>query len=225
MSELKHKYPNVKENQITNDEALQNYMETMTKNGPDLLDELVDETMETMHNPGKMAGKIVGRTLKMLASMINAKSCLELGMFTGFTALSIAEGMPEDGKLICLEASPLATDTAKKYFAKSEHGNKIEVKLGMIEDTLPECEGPFDIIFLDADKRNYLNYFKELHSRLRVGGLFIIDNALWMGHVMDPKTPLDKSVAELNQAVVDHPDYENVFFAVRDGLNIARKIR
>ena len=226
MGTVTRKYPNDKRNQVcSSDEKIWEYTESMTKSGQPLLDELVNETYETMHCPGKMAGKTVGRALKMLATITNSKRALELGMFTGYTALSIAEGLPDDGEVITCEASPLACDVAQKYFNKSEHGHKIKIVQGMCMDTLPTIEGIFDLVFIDIDKRNYLNYFKMILPQVKVGGLIIIDNALWMGNVLNPESELDKAVAELNQYILDSPDLENVFFIVRDGLNIVRKIR
>ncbi len=226
METVPRKYPNEKKNQVcSGNEEIWEYTESMTKDGPVLLDCLVNETYETMHSPGKMAGKTVGRLLKMLASITNSKRALELGMFTGYTALSIAEGMAEDGKLITCEASPLACGMARKYFAKSEYGHKIEIAEGICLDTLPKIEGMFDFVFIDVDKRNYLNYFKMILPQVEVGGLILIDNALWMGNVLNPESELDKSVAALNEFVANHDDLENAFLIARDGLNIVRKIR
>ena len=223
---MERKYPNEKKNQVSSaDDRIWEYTEKVTKLGPDLLEELLDETYEKMHSPGKTAGRTVGRALKMIASMINSKSALELGTFTGYTALCIAEGMSADGKLYTCEASPLACDMAQKYFDRSEFGHKIEIVRGMCMDTVPDLDGPFDLVFLDADKRNYLNYFKMILPKVTAGGVIIVDNALWMGNVIDPQSPLDIAVAELNEYIYSHPDLENVFFIARDGLNIVRKVR
>jgi len=226
MGTVTRKYPSDKKNQLcSSDEGIWEYTESMTKDGPVLLDVLINETYETMHCPGKMAGKTVGRALKMLAAITKSKRVLELGMFTGYTALCLAEGLPDDGEVITCEASPLACKMARKYFAKSEHGHKIEIVEGMCMDTVPNITGMFDLVFIDVDKRNYLNYFKMVLPQVEVGGLIVIDNALWMGNVLNPESELDKSVAALNEYVLNHPDLENTFFIVRDGLNIVRKIR
>ena len=226
MGEVIRKYPSNKVNQLcSSDEGIWDYTEAMTKDGPEILDELIDETYEKMHCPGKMAGKTVGRALKMLTSITKTKRALELGMFTGYTALSIAEGLPDDGEILTCEASPLACDMARKYFDRSEHGKKIKIIFGKCMDTVPEIDGMFDLVFIDVDKRNYLNYFKMILPQVEVGGLIIVDNALWMGNVLQPESDLDKSVASLNEYILNHPDLENVFFIVRDGLNIVRKIR
>jgi len=226
MGTVTRKYPSDKKNQVcSSDESIWDYTESMTKDGPELLDELIDETYEKMHCPGKTAGKTVGRALKMIASITNSKRALELGMFSGYTALSIAEGLTDDGEVITIEASPLACGMAKKYFERSEYGHKIKVLEGMCMDMLPAVEGMFDLVFIDIDKRNYLNYFKMILPQVEVGGLIIVDNALWMGNVMNPESELDKSVAALNEFILKHPDLENVFFIARDGLNIVRKLR
>ena len=226
MGIVTRKYPSDKINQLcSSDEGIWDYTESMTKDGPALLDDLLDETYDKLHCPGKTAGKTVGRTLKLLTSISKAKRALELGTFSGYTALCIAEALPDDGKLITCESSPVSCEMARRYFAQSEHGHKIEIKEGKCLQTLPTITGMFDLVFIDIDKRNYLNYFKMILPQVEAGGLIIVDNALWMGNVLHPESELDKSVASLNEFILEHPDLENAFLIVRDGLNIVRKIR
>lgn len=208
-------------------EAVEDYAFLNTTAEPLLLQELIDGTNTNMGWPQKLSGRLVGRTLKMLCTLHQPRYALEIGMFTGYSALSIAEGMAEDGKLICCETNPRAIEFAKQFFDKSPHGHKIEVVFGKALDTLatlPE-EPLLDFTFIDADKRNYLNYFEAVLKRTRVGGLIVLDNVLWSGKVLQPESEIDDTLVELNRQIAARDDLENIFLTVRDGLNIVRKVR
>ena len=205
------------------DEAVEDYAFLVTGEEPALLQELIDQTNLNMGWPQKLSGRLVGRTLKLLSAIKRPKRALEIGMFTGYSALSIAEGMPQDGKLICCETNPRAIDFAKTFFDRSEHGHKIEVIFGRAIDTLETLEGPFDFTFIDADKRNYLNYYLKVKELTEPGGLIILDNVLWSGKVLQPESDIDDVLVECNQFIADDPEVENVFLTVRDGLNVVRK--
>lgn len=207
------------------DEAIEDYAFISTSAEPPLLQELIDQTNLNMGWPQKLSGRLVGRTLKMLAALSQPKRALEIGMFTGYSALSIAEGMPDDGRLICCETNPRAIDFAKTFYERSEHGHKIEVIFGRALDTLATLEGPFDFTFIDADKRNYMNYYLQVKELTAPGGLIILDNVLWSGKVLQPESDIDDVLVECNQYIAEDPDVENVFLTVRDGLNVVRKIR
>lgn len=204
-------------------EAVEDYAYISTQAEPALLQELIDATNENMGWPQKLSGRLVGRTLKMLASLVQPKQALEIGMFTGYSALSIAEGMPTDGKLICCETNPRAIEMAKQFFQRSEHGHKIEVIFGRAVDTLDCLDVELDFTFIDADKRSYLYYYEEVKKRTRPGGLIILDNMLWSGKVIQPESELDDILVETNQRIATDRDVENVFLTVRDGMNIVRK--
>jgi caffeoyl-CoA O-methyltransferase len=220
------KYPNQKEYQVcSSNEQIWEYTENLMKEDSQVLCDLLEYTFENMHSPGKTAGKTVGKLLRLLISLTNPKSVLELGTFSGYTALCMAEAMPNDGILHTCDLSPLAVEVAQSFFDKSPHGKKIKVYNKSCFDLIEELPGPFDFVFLDADKRNYMNYFKLILPKVKVGGLIVVDNALWMGNVLAPESPLDKSIAELNQYIADDDSLENVFLIVRDGLNIVRKIK
>ena len=206
------------------DEAIEDYAFLVTGEEPALLQELIDQTNLNMGWPQKLSGRLVGRTLKMLAALKQPKRALEIGMFTGYSALSIAEGMPQDGKLICCETNPRAIDFAKTFFERSEHGHKIDVIFGRALDTLDTLEGPFDFTFIDADKRNYMNYYLRVKELTEPGGLIILDNVLWSGKVLQPESEIDDVLVECNQFIADDPEVENVFLTVRDGLNVVRKL-
>ncbi len=206
------------------DEAIEDYAFLVTGEEPPLLQELIDQTNLKMGWPQKLSGRLVGRTLKMLSALKQPKRALEIGMFTGYSALSIAEGMPQDGKIICCETNPRAIDFAKTFFDRSEHGHKIDVIFGRALDTLETLEGPFDFTFIDADKRNYMNYYLKVKELTEPGGLIILDNVLWSGKVLQPESDIDDVLVECNQFIADDPDVENVFLTVRDGLNVVRKL-
>ena len=206
------------------DEAIEDYAFLVTGEEPALLQELIDQTNLNMGWPQKLSGRLVGRTLKMLAALKQPKRALEIGMFTGYSALSIAEGMPQDGKIICCETNPRAIDFAKTFFERSEHGHKIDVIFGRALDTLDTLEGPFDFTFIDADKRNYMNYYLKVKELTEPGGLIILDNVLWSGKVLQPESEIDDVLVECNQFIADDPEVENVFLTVRDGLNVVRKL-
>lgn len=206
------------------DEAIEDYAFLVTGEEPPLLQELIDQTNLNMGWPQKLSGRLVGRTLKMLAALKQPKRALEIGMFTGYSALSIAEGMPEDGKLICCETNPRAIDFAKTFFDRSEHGHKIDVIFGRALDTLDTLEGPFDFTFIDADKRNYMNYYLRVKELTAPGGLIVLDNVLWSGKVLQPESDIDDVLVECNRYIAEDPDVENVFLTVRDGVNVVRKL-
>jgi caffeoyl-CoA O-methyltransferase len=206
-------------------EAVEDYAFLNTSEEPALLKELIDATNQNMGWPQKLSGRLVGRTLKMLSAIHQPKRALEIGMFTGYSALSIAEGMPEDGKLICCETNPRAIEFAQTFYDRSEHGHKIDVIFGRALDTLATLEGPLDFTFIDADKRNYLNYWLAVKELTRPGGLIILDNVLWSGKVVQPESEIDDTLVETNRIIAADHDFENVFLTVRDGLNVVRKLR
>lgn len=213
-------------------EAVEDYAFLNTSEEPPLLTELINATNETMGWPQKLSGRLVGRTLKMLSAIHQPKRALEIGMFTGYSALSIAEGMPEDGKLLCCETNPRAIEFAKTFFERSEHGHKIDVVFGKALDTLETLGETFlngqdllDFTFIDADKRSYLSYYLKVKELTRPGGLIILDNVLWSGKVLQPESEIDDILVETNRLIATDPDVENVFLTVRDGLNVVRKIR
>ena len=206
------------------DETIEDYAFVSTHAEPPLLQELIDQTNQNMGWPQKLSGRLVGRTLKMLSALVQPKNALEIGMFTGYSALSIAEGMPADGKLICCETNPRAIEFAKGFFERSEHGHKIKVIFGRAMDTLETLDMPLDFTFIDADKRNYLNYYERVKEMTRPGGLIVLDNVLWSGKVVQPESEIDDILVETNRRIATDPDVENVFLTVRDGLNVVRKL-
>jgi len=204
---------------------LENYCIETTQAEPDLLLELIEKTYSDMGYPNKLSGKTIGRTLKLLTSLMKPKKALEIGMFTGYSALSIAEGMPEDGKLVCCETNPRAIDFAQSFFDRSPHGHKITPIFGPALDTIAsfEAEANYDFVFIDADKRNYLNYYESVVPLVRSGGLIVIDNSVWQGRVLQPEENSDHAVVAMNQRILKDERVENVHLNIRDGLNLVLK--
>ncbi|WCN09697.1 O-methyltransferase [Marinomonas mediterranea] len=202
---------------------LDNYCSDTTQSEPDLLVELIEKTHSDMGYPNKLSGKTVGRTLKLLAKLASPKRALEIGMFTGYSALSIAEGMADDGELICCETNPRAIEFAQRFFDRSPYGHKIQAKFGPALETIQSLTGDFDFVFIDADKRNYLNYYEAVVPLVRSGGLIVIDNSLWQGRVLEPIENSDIAVDAANKRVLNDERVENVHLNVRDGLNLIVK--
>jgi caffeoyl-CoA O-methyltransferase len=188
-----------------------------------LLRELVAETYATTAVPEMQVGHIEGAFLRMLVRLVSAKRVLELGTFTGYSTLVMADGLPQDGKLVTCDIDTEATDIAKRYWRRSPHGEKIDLKLGAALETLKTIEGPFDLVFIDADKENYINYWELCLPKTRSGGLLVVDNVLWSGSVLDPKDETDKAIAEFNRHVSRDKRVEVVMLPVRDGLTLAYK--
>ena len=199
------------------------YCESLTTPEPELLQELVTSTYDVMAWPGKLSGRLVGRTLKLLAGLLRARHVLEIGMFTGYSALSLAEALPDDGKVTCCETNPRAIEFAQTFFDRSPHGHKITPLFGNAMETVPTLDETYDLVFIDADKRNYFNYLKLTEPKVRDGGLIIIDNALWKGQVLNPEDVRDEAIDAMNRYIANSPTLENVFLPIADGLNVIRK--
>jgi len=201
------------------DEKIEGYAFDHTSYEGDLLKQLEEETYEKLDIPHMTTGRIEARLLKMLAHLAGAKRILEIGTFAGYSALSMAEALPEEGELVTCEMDPEAIFVAKKYFGLSPHGKKITLMEGPALGSLKKVSGFFDMAFIDADKENYSNYYDAIFPLIRSGGLMAIDNVLWSGRVLDPKDNSDKAIHELNQKVVRDNRVESVMLTVRDGLN------
>ena len=159
----------------------------------------------------------------MLVRLLRAKRILELGTFTGYSSLLIAEGLPDDGKLITCDIDTETTKIAKKYWSRSPHGKKIELKLGPALETLKTIEGLFDLVFIDADKMNYINYWELCLPKIRRGGLLVIDNVLWSGSVLNPEDETERAIDEFNKHVCTDKRVEVVMLPIRDGVTLAWK--
>jgi len=204
-------------------EAVEQFAHDHTEPESDLFFRLRDETYRDMNCPQMQVGRIEGRFLKMLVRLTGARRILEIGMFTGYSALMMAEGLPEDGKLITCDVDPKAEAIASRYFAESPNGHKIEIRMGPALDTIKTLSGPLDMVFIDADKGNYSNYYEAVLPRVRPGGLIVADNVLWSGRVLHPESPDDHAIVAFDNLVQSDPRVENVCLTVRDGMMLAWK--
>lgn len=205
------------------DQSLERYAEEHSSEVPELLARLERETLATMKSPQMLSGRTEGQLLRLLVKMISAKRVLEVGTFTGYSALMMASALPPDGELITLERDPRAEEVARRYFAESEHRSKIRLIAGAALDTLGSVSGPFDFAFLDADKENYPRYYERLLELLRPGGMLAVDNVLWSGRVLDPEDEETRAIHALNERARRDPRVEHVLLTVRDGVLLVRK--
>jgi predicted O-methyltransferase YrrM len=205
------------------DVAVEQFAQNHTEPETDLYARLREETYREMQWPEMQVGLIEGRFLQMLVRLTGARNILELGMFTGYSTLMMAEALPENGRLITCEIDPKAEAIARKYFNESSHGDKITIRMGPALDTIKTLSGPLDLVFIDADKVNYSNYYQACFPLVRPGGLVIGDNVLWSGKVIDPKDDDTRSIVAFNRLVQSDPRVENVCLTVRDGIMLAWK--
>jgi caffeoyl-CoA O-methyltransferase len=205
------------------DQSIEEYVISKSEPTSDLLKELVEETKKKHSMPQMLCGPIEGRFLKLMVQLTNAKRILEIGMFTGYSALSMAEGLPADGELLTCEIDPAVIAIAKSFFARSEHGKKIKVLEGPALDSIKQVKGPIDVVFIDADKDNYPNYYEAVLPLMKTGGLIMIDNVLWSGRVLNPQDATDRAIATLNDKIAKDERVDRVMLPVRDGIFVIRK--
>ena len=201
------------------DEKIEQYAFDHTSEEGELLRRLEEETYEKLEIPQMTTGRIEARLLKLLARLVGAQRILEIGTFAGYSALSMAEALPEDGTLVTCDEDPVAIAFAKKYFSESRHGKKIKQMEGPALESIKKLTGSFDMAFIDADKINYSNYYEAILPMIRPGGLIAVDNVLWSGRVLDPQDESDRAIHQFNERVVKDQRVESVLLTVRDGLN------
>jgi len=205
------------------DVAVEQFARDHTEPETDLYVRLREETYRAMKWPEMQVDAIEGRFLKMLVRLTGARTVLELGMFTGYSTLMMAEALPDDGRLITCEIDPKAEGIARRYFAESPHGHKITIRTGPALNTIKTLTLPLDLVFIDADKPNYSNYYEACLPLLKPGGLIVADNVLWSGKVVDPKDADDHAIVAFDRLVQSDPRVENVCLTVRDGMMLAWK--
>ncbi|MCB0497851.1 MAG: class I SAM-dependent methyltransferase [Cyclobacteriaceae bacterium] len=209
------------------DEQLAKYVEEHTQPESDLLRKINRETHLEVLRPRMLSGHLQGRVLSMFSKMIQPKQVLEIGTYTGYSALCIAEGLAAGGKIITIDKNEELEERVKKYFSESPYKGQIDFRVGDALAIIPELKEDFDLVFIDADKANYLNYFNLVIDRLHSGGYIIADNVLWSGKVVEPLEDDDvdtRALLEFNKAVQNDNRVENVLFPIRDGLMVIRKI-
>jgi caffeoyl-CoA O-methyltransferase len=204
-------------------DAIEKYAQEHTDVPGPLFEELRQITYERMSAPQMQVGRLEGVFLRMLVRMTGARRVLEIGTFTGYSALMMAEGLPEEGELITCDVDPEAEAIARDFFARSPHGKKISLRMGPALETLKTLQGPFDLAFIDADKQNYGHYYDAVLPLLRTGGLLVADNTLWSGRVLEPKSESDQAIVAFNARVAADPRVEKVLLTVRDGMMLALK--
>lgn len=204
---------------------LEDYIEQHSEKEPELLAALNKETYQKILLPRMLSGHFQGRVLSMLSKLIRPLNILEIGTYTGYSALCLCEGMQKKGVLHTIDIKEELIDFQRKHFDKSPWGNQIVQHLGEAIDIIPTLDLKFDLVFIDADKENYLNYFELIVPKMNKGGIILSDNVLWSGKVLEPLNPKDistKVLLEYNQLLKDDPRVETVLLPIRDGLTVSR---
>ena len=204
---------------------LENYVEKHSENEPQLLADLNRETYQKVLLPRMLSGHFQGRVLSMLSKLIRPLNILEIGTYTGYSALCLAEGMQDSGSLHTIDIKEELVDLQRKYFDKSSWGKQIVQHLGQATAIIPTLDLKFDLVFIDADKENYLNYYEMIVPKMNKGGIILSDNVLWSGKVLEELNPKDTSTAVLlkyNKLLQEDPRVETVLLPIRDGLTVSR---
>jgi caffeoyl-CoA O-methyltransferase len=204
-------------------DEIEAYARDHTRPEPGLLMDLIAKTHATMESPQMLTGRVEGRFLKLLVQIFQPRLVLEIGMFTGYSALSMAEGLPDDGRIITCDIDPKARTMAQAAFDASPFGHKIEIRMGPAINTIRQLKQPIDFSFIDADKKAYPVYYEEILARTRPGGLIVMDNMFLSGRVLGPEDDTAKAVDKLNHDIASDERVENVLLTIRDGVQLVRK--
>ena len=204
------------------DPRVEEYAEAHTSPDGELFERLAAETHEKTTAPQMMVGRLEGRFLGVLVSTLRAHRVLELGTFTGYSSISMALALPPGGRVVTCDVNEETNAIARRYAEEAGVADRIDYRLGPGLETIAELDGPFDIVFIDADKPNYLKYYEATLPLLADTGLIVADNTLWSGRVIDPEDDeeLTRAIREFNDHVRDDPRVENVLLTVRDGMNL-----
>lgn len=203
------------------------YAETFTREEGEILAELNRETYAKVMTPRMLSGHLQGQVLRMFSQMICPKNILEIGTYTGYSALCMVDGLEEGSKLVTIDVNEELQDIIKRYVDKAGKQDAIDFRVGNALEIIPTLAMKFDLIFIDADKENYCNYFDLVFNQLNPGGYIIADNVLWSGKVLEDDSKLDKDTIALKdyaKKIKSDPRVENVMMPIRDGLLIARKL-
>lgn len=206
---------------------LEDYIENHSENEPDLLAALNRETYQKILLPRMLSGHFQGRVLSLLSKLIRPEVILEIGTYTGYSALCLCEGMTPSGQLHTIDVKEELVDFQRKYFDKSPWGKQIIQHLGPAAEIIPTLDVKFDLVFVDADKENYLNYFELIVPKMNKGGIILSDNVLWSGKVTEPVAPNDistKVLVDYNLALKNDPRIETIILPIRDGLSVSRVV-
>ena len=206
------------------DENLLQYSESFSEQENDLLKQLNRETHLKIGSPRMLSGHLQGRFLSFLSKLAQPKRILEIGTYTGYSALCLAEGLPKDGKLITIDPNEETNHFARKFIERSPFKDQVELIEAYAQDTIPALKKNFDLVFIDADKKNYSLYFDLVIDKVNTGGLLIADNVLWSGKVLEEKKDEDtRIIHEFNQKVREDKRVNTLLLPLRDGLMVMRK--
>lgn len=209
------------------DEDLERYIEQHTSDENDLLKRINRETHVEVLKPRMLSGHVQGRLLSMISKMVRPQNVLEIGTYTGYSAICLAEGIREGGKLITIDVNEELEDRVLGYVEEAGFSDVIEMRIGQAESLVPELQETFDLIFIDANKAAYWDYLEMVYDKLSIGGLVIADNVLWSGKVLEKfreKLDVDtEALIEFNKKVQEDERFENVLLGIRDGLMVIRK--
>lgn len=206
-------------------EKIDHYVTSHSEDEPQLLQELSHETWQKIMVPRMLSGHFQGRVLSMISKLVNPKNILEIGTYTGYSALCMAEGMQKNGTLHTIDKNEELLDFQKKYFDKSPFKDQIKQYVGQALDVLSKLDEKFDLVFIDADKSNYSNYFHAIIDKMNKGGVILSDNVLWSGKVIEEIQPKDvdtPALIEYNKLLKNDVRVETVLLPIRDGLTISR---
>jgi caffeoyl-CoA O-methyltransferase len=208
------------------EERVEQYAEEHSSPQAELFQRLAAETHEKTTAPQMMVGLLEGRFLATLVRSLRAKRVLELGTFTGYSSISMAEALPPEGRLITCDVNDETTAIARRYAEEAGVVDRIEYRTGPALDTIAQLDGEFDLVFIDADKPNYLNYYEATLPKLAANGLMILDNTLWSGRVADPDDNDEntRAIREVNDHISGDARVENVLLTVRDGMNLVWRV-
>ena len=207
-------------------EKLDDYVVKHSQEEPKLLQELNRETFLKILQPRMLSGHYQGRVLSLLSKLINPKYILEIGTYTGYSALCLAEGLKKSGELHTIDINEELFDFQRKYFDRSDFGNQIHQHLGNALEIVPSLNITFDLVFIDAEKENYIDFFNIIINKLNSGGVLLSDNVLWSGKVLDQTSQTDESTKSLiayNKLLNEDERIESIILPIRDGLTISRK--
>lgn len=206
-------------------EKIDQYVVEHSQKEPQLLRELSKETWQKVLNPRMLSGAFQGRILSMISKLIRPKNVLEIGTYTGYSAICIAEGLADGGMIDTLDVNEELEDLQNKYFEKTSYRNQIKQHFGNALEIIPALDKKFDLVFIDADKSNYTNYFNLVIDKMNPGGVILSDNVLWSGKVVESLHPKDtdtKALLEYNLLLSSDERVETVLLPIRDGLTISR---
>lgn len=208
------------------DEKIEEYVNQHSSPEPELLARLNRETHLKILQPRMLSGHLQGRVLSMLMKMIRPQRILEIGTYTGYSALCMAEGLAQAGELHSIDINEELTDFVQKYVNEAGHQDKIKLHVGNALEIIPQLKENWDVVFIDADKNNYINYYNLLIDNLKSGSYIIVDNVLWSGKVIEDYNQQDedtKTLIDFNKMIQKDERIENVLFPIRDGLMVLRK--